>query len=169
MRTGSRALRARWTHCSCWGLAAALLLPAAGCSREQQKMSAATAVDAIWKEYSESLNAGDLERWLDLWTEDGIQMPPDERAVSGIDSIRARNEDMLDRFTFDIGITNQEVETAGNWAYARGSYKARLMPKGGGRPVTIDGKYMTILARQPDGSWKIHRDIFNSNTPPPGR
>jgi hypothetical protein len=25
------------------------------------------------------------------------------------------------------------------------------------------------LARQPDGSWKIHRDIFNSNVPPPGR
>jgi len=169
MRRGFPALHRRWTLYSRWSLAAVILLPLAGCSREQQKVSAATAAEAIWKEYSESLNAGDLERWLDLWTEDGIQMPPDERAISGLDSIRARNEAMLDRFTFDIGITNQEVETAGDWAYARGTYKARLMPKGGGRAITMDGKYMTILARQPDGSWKIHRDIFNSNTPPRGR
>ncbi len=132
-------------------------------------MSAASAAEAIWKEYSESLNSGDLERWLDLWTEDGIQMPPDEPPVVGIDSIEARNGAMLDKFTVDIGITNQELETAGDWAYSRGTYKARLMPKNGGRPISIDGKYMTILARQPDGTWRIHRDIFNSNAAPPGR
>jgi uncharacterized protein (TIGR02246 family) len=141
----------------------AILLQLPGCSQEQRKASAASAADTIWKEYSESLNSGDLDRWLDLWTEDGVQMPPDEPPIAGIDSIRARNRALLDKFTFDIGITNQEVETAGDWAYARGTYKARLMPKDGGRPISIDGKYMTILARQSDGSWKIHRDIFNSN------
>jgi uncharacterized protein (TIGR02246 family) len=152
-----------------WVLIAGILLLSAACSKEQQKASAATAAEAIWREYSESLNAGDLERWLELWSEDGIQMPPDEPPIAGLDSIRARNDAFLDRFTVDIGITNQEVETAGDWAYSRGTYKARLMPKAGGRPVSIDGKYMTILARQPDGSWLIHRDIFNSNAPPAGR
>jgi ketosteroid isomerase-like protein len=28
-------------------------------------------------------------------------------------------------------------------------------------------KYLTIYRRQPDGSWKIYRDISNSNEPPP--
>jgi len=37
--------------------------------------------------------------------------------------------------------------------------------KQGGEPVLIDGKYMSIPARQPDGSWKLHRDAFNSNVP----
>ncbi len=145
------------------------ILMVGACSREQQKVSAATAAEAIWKEYAASLNEGDLERWLALWTEDGVQMPPDEAATAGKDKIRTRNEAVLDKFTLDMGITNQEVETAGDWAYSRGTYKARLMPKSGGRPVSIDGKYMTILQRQPDGSWKIHRDIFNSNVAPPGR
>jgi uncharacterized protein (TIGR02246 family) len=149
-----------------WILILGILLHSAACSEEQQKVSAATAAEAIWKEYSESLNSGDLERWLDLWTEDGIQMPPDEAAVVGLDSIRARNDAFLDKFTVDIGITNQELQTAGDWAYSRGIYKARLVPKEGGRPISIDGKYLTILARQADGSWRIHRDIFNSNTPP---
>ena len=145
-----------------------ILVYVVACSREQQKMSAASAVEAIWKEYTESLNAGDLRRWLDLWTEDGIQMPADEPPIAGLDSIGARNEAVLDKFTIDMGVTNEEVETAGDWAYARGTYTAKLMPKDGGRPISIDGKYLTILARQPDGSWKIHRDISNSNgTPAP--
>ena len=154
------------TRCS---LVAIILIPLAACSQEQRKASAATAAEAIWKEYTESLNSGDLERWLALWTEDGVQMPPDEAAIVGKDNIRARNEAVLDKLTLDIGITNQEVEAGGDWAYSRGTYKARLMPKQGGRPIAIDGKFMTILERQPDGSWKIHRDIFNSNVPPPGR
>ena len=123
-------------------------------------------VEDIWKEYSASLNAGDLERWLSLWTDDGVQMPPDEPPVVGKDRIRVRNQGFLDRFTFDMSITNHEVGAAGDWAYARGVFKATLTPKQEGDPILIDGKYMTILRRQSDGSWKIHRDIFNSNVAP---
>lgn len=136
-----------------------------GCASQkpQDQADATAAVNQVWNEYSASLNAGDMDRWLALWTEDGVQMPPDEPAVVGKESIRARNQRVADRFTFDIGITNAEVRTAGDWAYARGTYRASLTPKQGGKPIPIDGKYMTILARQADGSWKIHRDIFNSN------
>jgi ketosteroid isomerase-like protein len=90
-------------------------------------------------------------------------MPPGEAAVAGKERIRTRNGGFLDQFKFDMGITNEEVRVAGDWAFARGTYKASLIPKQGGAPVPINGKYMTILARQGDGSWKIHRDIFNSN------
>lgn len=124
---------------------------------------ATRAIEDIWKEYSASLNAGDLERWLALWTDDGIQMPPGEPAIAGKERIRTRNGGFLDQFKFDMGITNEEVRVAGDLAFARGTYKASLIPKQGGTPVPINGKYMTILARQGDGSWKIHRDIFNSN------
>jgi ketosteroid isomerase-like protein len=55
------------------------------------------------------------------------------------------------------------------WTFARGMYSATLVPKAGGAQIPIDGKFLTILARQPDGSWKIWRDIFNSNQPPPNR
>ncbi len=90
-------------------------------------------------------------------------MPPGEPPVIGKDRIRARNKGVLDQFTFNIGISNEEVGVAGDWAFARGTYKATLTPKAGGEAVLVDGKYMTILQRQADGSWKIHRDIFNSN------
>lgn len=146
-------------------LALAAWLGLAGCASQQapDQAAATAAINQIWKEYSASLNAGNMDRWMALWTDDGVQMPPDEPAVVGNERIRARNQRVADQFTFDIGITNEEVRTAGDWAFARGTYRASLAPKQGGKPIPIDGKYMTILTRQADGSWKIHRDIFNSN------
>ena len=145
---------------ACLGVALAL---SACASQRGGDQAAAAAVNDLLKEFSASLNNGDLDRWVALWTDDGIQMPPGEPAVIGKERIRTRNGAGLDRFTFDMGITNEELRVAGDWAFIRGTYKATLKPKQGGAPLLIDGKYMSILAKQPDGSWKVHRDIFNSN------
>jgi len=124
------------------------------------------AILEIWPQYSSALNSDDIDSWMSLWTEDGVQMPPDEPALSGRDQIRARNKAVLDQFSFDISINNEEVNVAGDWAFARGTYSATLTPKEGSETIPIAGKYMTIFQKQSDGSWKIHRDIFNSNVPP---
>lgn len=160
-------------HRICNSTLACMILLAA-CTSQQQSTpeeqidstAVADAVEGIWQEYAASLNAGDLDRWLSLWTDDGIQMPPGESLVVGKDRIRKRNQGFLDRYEFDMNISNQEIETAGDWAYSRGVYKATLTAKSGGDVIYVDGKYMTILKRQSDGSWKIHRDIFNSNVAP---
>lgn len=154
-------------------LSVAFLLPA--CVPEDASERAGgeditVAVAQIWEEYASSLMAGDIERWLSLWTEDGVQLPPDELPVVGKERIRERNRAVADRFAFaNMEIRNAEVVSAGDWAYARGTYTAMLTPAGGGDTIHIDGKYMTILRREPDGSWRIHRDIFNSNVPTSGQ
>jgi uncharacterized protein (TIGR02246 family) len=124
------------------------------------------AVNAIWDEYEASLSAGDVDRWVELWTDAGIQLPPGEPPVVGKEAIRARNKAALtDLFDIEMSITNEEVQVGGEWAVARGAYTATLTPKAGGDDVLVDGKYMTLLQRQADGTWKIYRDIFNSNVP----
>jgi ketosteroid isomerase-like protein len=35
----------------------------------------------------------------------------------------------------------------------------------GGKEARVDGKFLTIFKKQSDGSCKIYRDCFNSNTP----
>jgi uncharacterized protein (TIGR02246 family) len=149
----------------------AAMFALSGCPAERQpdREAVSAAVDTIWQEYAATLNAGDIDAWVELWTDDGVQMPPGEPPVVGKERIRARNQAVSDRFVFDMrSIDNQELRVAGDWAYARGTYAASLTPRQGGEPIDIDGKYMSILRRQPDGSWKIHRDIFNSNVPPGG-
>src|SRR6266496_4701730 len=142
-----------------------LLLAACSPPQRSDAEPVTAAVNAISTRYSSALNAGDLDSWLSLWTDDGIQLPPGEPPVVGKDQIRARNQGLLDKFTVNLSSTSAEVGVAGDWAFDRGAYTATLTPKGGGRTIPIDGKYLTILKRQPDGSWKIHRDIFNSNVP----
>ena len=140
----------------------------AGCTSQDRPDTEAdtVAINTIWSAYESSLEAGDIDAWLSLWTEDGVQMPPNEALIVGKDRIRERNGAVLEQFGFEMDITNEEVAVADDWAYSRGVFGATLTPKDGSQPIPIDGKFMTILRRQPDGTWKIHRDIFNSNVAP---
>jgi ketosteroid isomerase-like protein len=59
------------------------------------------------------------------------------------------------------------VEGRGDLAYAVGTYRATLTPKKtGGKPMpTEEGKYVEVLKKQADGSWKIVYDMWSSNAP----
>jgi uncharacterized protein (TIGR02246 family) len=150
---------------------ALILLTSAGCNSQIQTNTDAdtAAIDDIWESYESSLNGGDIDGWLSLWTEDGVQMPPNEAPVKGKDQLRQRNGAALDMFAVDIEITNEEVEVSGNLAFSRGHYVATFSPKDGSQSIPVDGKFLTILKKQSEGGWKIHRDIFNSNVPPSGQ
>ena len=124
------------------------------------------AINEIWNQYTVGLNTGDLDLWISLWADNGIQMPPGTPAVIGKEKIRAKYESIFPQFIFKMAITNEEVRVARNWAFSRGTYTLSTTPKAGGKTTKIAGKYLTILERQADGSWKIARDCFNSNLPP---
>ena len=97
------------------------------------------AVDEIWNRFSSGLNSGDLDLWLSLWTDNGIQLPDGEPAVIGKQQIRARMKNVFDQFTLNMAITNEEARAAGDWAFARGTYKFILTPKvGGRRPILTE-------------------------------
>ena len=149
-------------------VSAGIVVLSAACARPAVRTApdARVAADSIFAKYAASLAAGDADAWATLWTDDGVQLPPDAPAVVGRPQIREKLRGILAQFRFDMRIHTEEVRTAGEWAYARGSYQATLVPKAGGGSIPIDGKFLTILARQADGSWRIYRDIFNSNVPP---
>lgn len=55
----------------------------------------------------------------------------------------------------------------GDWGFDRGTYHHTMTPKAGGAPISGNGKYLWLYQRQPDGSWKLSRVIWNSSDPPP--
>jgi len=125
------------------------------------------AIEEIWDNYALGMITGDLDLWMSLYTDDTIKMLPDEPAVFGKENLRTSMKPLFDNFTIEMAIYNEEVQVAGDWAFSRGTFTATLTPKEGGEPLYMDGKYLDILERQADGSWKIARDCFNSNVPPP--
>ena len=152
------------------GLATLVLLVVFGTTLAQSgsndEAAARAAIQKIWEQYKATAESGDLDGWLAQWTDDGVRMPPDAPMSVGKQAIRASMEVPLTQFDNVIDIHVQETVIAGDWAYSRGTYTLTFTPKGGGAAGAVDGKFTTILQRQSDGTWKIHRDIFNSNVPP---
>ena len=125
-------------------------------------------IEDLFTEYGASLGAGDAERWIALWTEDGVQLPPGAPPNVGRDAIYASIKAALEQFAFeDMEIDVEEVLVADDLAIARGMYTVTYVPHDGSASIPVDGKYTSTFQRQPDGSWKLYRDIFNSNVPAP--
>ena len=120
-----------------------------------------------WVTWSATVNAGDVDGWIALWDDDGVQMPPNAPAVHGKPAIRETASGVFLSVDFEeFTINNEEVQVFGDIRFALGNYSFVTL-KAEGDPVPYEGKYMTIFKRQPDGSWKVYRDCFNSSTPPP--
>lgn len=62
----------------------------------------------------------------------------------------------------------EEARIYGDLGLTRCRYSLKGVPKGGSETIEImtDGKALTLYSRQPDGSWKIVYDCFNSNIGP---
>ncbi|HUU15633.1 MAG TPA: sugar-binding protein [Sedimentisphaerales bacterium] len=117
--------------------------------------------------YALAMTTGDLELYLSLHTDDTVKMAPDAPATFGQEELRASMKPFFDTFTIEeMAIFDVEIQVAGNWAFSRCNFTAKMTPKAGGEPLYMDAKDLSISKRQADGSWKIYWDCFNSNVPP---
>lgn len=126
------------------------------------------AITDVHDAYFAALNAGDAAAYAAQLAEDAIVMSPDQPSTLGREANQARIQTTFDQSTLAITPTREEVVVAGDWAFVRESTTGTTTPKAGGPPGVINGKGITILQRQADGSWKIARRIRNNNIPPPG-
>jgi uncharacterized protein (TIGR02246 family) len=125
-----------------------------------------TQVYELWNEYAAACHAGDLERWLALWIDNGIQMAPDAPPRVGKAQIRAAMQPTFQRFDVrNLVINTEEVRILGDRAYSHGTYTFDMTPKEGGQTTSLWGKFLDIVAKQADGSWKIAIDCHNYNKP----
>jgi uncharacterized protein (TIGR02246 family) len=125
--------------------------------------AAVRAVDAEW---ARAVAAGDANALTAVYASDASLLPPNEPVANG-EAMKKYNADMLNSFSGPIELTTTFVEGRGDLAYAVGTYRATLTPKkAGAKPLpTEDGKYLEVLKKQADGSWKIVYDMWSANAP----
>lgn len=151
-------MRGKLREMSCVALVAASVLPLAASADEAADQSA---IQEFWNSYETLVVAGDGETWIGLYDPEGIQMPPgspmrsyDELA----EAVKAWTPDDADA----MSIMPKETVILGDMAWSMGNYTIDYTTADG--PGQVDGKFLTLLRRQDDGSWGIYRDIFNLNT-----
>ena len=126
------------------------------------------AIDKVRDAHVAALSAGDAEKWVAQFTDDGVQMPPNAPANVGKAKIAAWSQGLLAHFHVQFALTVDEVRVLGEWAFERGGYTISLQPKAGGTPMQDMGKYITLYERIGGETWRMARDIWNSSNPPPG-
>lgn len=125
------------------------------------------AARSIWDTCVETMNNGDLDRWIGLWEEDGIQMPPNCSSRKGRAAILAAlRADFRGCDMRNFSIVLEEAVADGGLGFCSGTYTYLKVRKSDGHSAAIDGKYLTVFRGRSDGSWKILRDCFNANNPP---
>jgi uncharacterized protein (TIGR02246 family) len=128
-----------------------------------QDEAAIRGVDSAW---ARAATAGDAAALTALYTSDAMLLPPFEQAVKG-DAVKKYNEGMTSAVSGPTELTTQTVEGQGDLAYAVGAYRATLTPKkAGAKPLPVEtGKYLEVLKKQSDGSWKIAYDMWSADAP----
>jgi ketosteroid isomerase-like protein len=127
------------------------------------------AIREVLNQYCTTVTDGNLEQWIALWADNAIQMPPGAPSNVGKAKIMEAAKPAFDQFSIEVTVTSlEEIKVYGNLGFTRCNYSQAITPKAGGDKIVImpDGKVLTLYYKQPDGSWKILYDCFNSNTPP---
>ena len=132
---------------------------------ERVQVADVAQVYALWNEFAAAAIAGDMERWLALWSDDGIHMPPGAKRQVGKEQIRTEVQPRFELFDQNMTIDLEEVRILGDQAFSHGTCEFALTPKKGRETMNSSGKFLTILEKQGDGSWKIAIDCFNYNAP----
>ena len=102
------------------------------------------AVVAIADAYTKASLAGDVKAIVALYTEDGVELPPNQAPVRGPAAIEAfYNEQMQSAKLTAFSLEHWESRVSGDVGYDVGAYKQTLKPADG-PAVNDSGKYAVI-------------------------
>ena len=146
------------------GLAAAAVCVAsvvyAG-TREDGVAEARAAIEAANAKFSKAFEAGDASALAALYTADAIAFPPDHEMVKGRKAIGEFWKATQQSGVKSAVLTTIDVGRSGDVAYEVGTVLLTVQPES--KPATTaSAKYVVVWKRQADGSWQLHRDIWNS-------
>ena len=119
----------------------------------------------LLEEYGAALTSGDFERWISLWTESGTQMAPDSPTRTSREEIRAAMEPVFDLYDHKMSVHPRDARLAADWGFVRGEFTHELSSKENGAGSRRVGKFLTIVEKQSDGTWKIACYCFNYDAP----
>ena len=120
-------------------------------------------IEAAW---GKDANSKDADKWASYFAEDGSGLYPGTATLNGKAAIRAA---MLPYFADpNFALTFQSnkamASKSGDMVYTQGEYTMTVTDPKTKKPVTDHGKFLTVYAKQTDGSWKAVADTFNSDS-----
>lgn len=122
---------------------------------------ASAAIEEANTKFSEAFERGDSKALSAMYTSDAIAFPPDSEMIQGNEAIGEFWNATRESGVKSVKLTTLDVGRSGDLAYEDGKVSLTIQAEGK-EPTTATAKYVVVWQRQADGSWKLHRDIWNS-------
>jgi ketosteroid isomerase-like protein len=117
--------------------------------------------------FAASANAGNVDGLVAVYAATAALLPPNLPPQKGHAAIRSFWGGFLDAYTVRFELESDTMEGRGDLAYNLGHYRFTAVPKAKENPgVADEGKFVEVLKRQPDGTWKYVVDMYSSNLTP---
>ena len=125
---------------------------------------AADAIKTADQQWAAAAAVKDLDKSVSFCGPDAAILVPDAPAAEGPEAIRKWFHDVFSIPGFKLlwHATESAAAKSGDLGYSRGTYELSYTDPSG-KQISDHGKYITVWKKQPDGSWKVLRDIFNSD------
>ena len=122
------------------------------------------AIQQLIKNWKEAVLAKDVRRVQEMVTEDSVFLVTGAPPTKGKEQVGAMMTRAFARMEMRQDFDLEEILITGDYAIGWGIESAEVTPATGGPTSKFRGYSMTILQRQPDGSWKFARGL-NSMKP----
>ena len=157
-------------------LLAAVTIAAQGTEKPRESAQGSGAGSAAVKQvadnYVKAVLAGSASAVADLYTDDAMEMPPNQPLLKGKAAIQQYYEKVFSGGMKVTAFTLNHLESraSADTAWDVGTYNQSMQGETGTTGRNSDsGKYVVILKRT-GGAWKVAYAIYNSDQPPvPGR
>ena len=129
-----------------------------------------TAIKDFDAQWSKAASDKNLDKMLSYYADDAIVLQPNGPMVNSKDAVRKIWQGLLTAPGFSGGwkATKVEVAKSGEIGYVSGTWEF-TMNDASGKPATDRGKFVEVVKKQTDGTWKCAVDIWNSDVPLPGQ
>ena len=146
-------------------LASCQATPPARTSANPDSSAELAAIRAQSQAFDSTLSLAEEQPFLALLADSVLWMVPNQPSLVGKGAVRDRIHGRFAVSSLDHRTTIHEIRVAGDWAYARVTYRMSITPKNGGAAAEEIGKGINMFEKAPNGSWLVTRHIWNADHP----
>jgi len=115
------------------------------------------------RDFAAALNAKDAKAAAALYAEDAVLIPPGEPIVQGRPAIEEYWREALESGGIrDVSVETMDAQSSGPLGYETGSFVLTVNGPDG-EPMVDRGRYIELLRREPDGTWRSTHGIWNAS------
>jgi len=137
-----------------------------GTSPAASAMSDKNALRVVIMDYQDAVNNSNLDQLMGLYTEQAIQVAPNEMPINGLLNIRSRASANHAEITYALSSKIDDIRVSGDLATVTTSFTEIMASRSDASDsVTTSGIWILLLERQGSNSWKIFTEIWNYEAP----